>query len=115
MYLGFSQLPIGIGWVAEGYFGPTLYGEFSSKENISRQMLIENGTDVSNIPVGEAFIKLVEVSGQSAELLTTSMYASNNIGNVWYVMGAVGLITTFCLVVYGKWTYSHARQMEAEA
>jgi len=115
MYLGFSQLPIGVGWIAEGYFGPSLYGEYGAKETIARQMLTEGGTDVSGIPIGEAFAKLVEVTGQSAEVLTSTMYATHNIGVVWYVMGAVGIVTTFGLYVYGKWTYRFAMQLEAEA
>jgi len=115
MYLGFTQIPLGIGWVAEGYLGPTLYGEFASKENLSRQLLIDGGEDVSAVPIGEAFLKLVEVTGQTAESLTASMYASNDIGYVWYLMGVVGLITTFGLYVYGNWTYRFARELEAKS
>jgi hypothetical protein len=114
MFLGFSQFPIGIGWVAESYVGPTLYGIYGSKETISRQMLTEQGVDVSNIPIGEAFIRLQEVTGQSAQVLTDSLYQANQIGMVWYVMGAVGLITTFGLYVYGVWTYRFAMKVEAE-
>ena len=115
MYLGFSQLPIGVGWIAEGFLGPFLYGEYGSKENISRQMLSEAGTDVSNIPIGEAFAKLVEVTGENATTLTSTLATNNSIGSVWYVMGAVGLVTTFGLYVYGKWTYRFAMEIEAEA
>ena len=115
MYLGFSQLPIGIGWFAESYVGPRLYGEYSSKENISRQLLTEQGVDVSSIPIGEAFVQLQTVTGQTAEALTLMMYQANQIGMVWYVMGAIGIITTFGLYVYGHWTYKFAMQMEAEA
>ena len=115
MFLGFSQFPLGIGWVAEGYVGPALYGAYGSKENISRGMLEAQGIDVSMIPIGEAFTKLQEVTGQTAEALTQSLYQANQIGMVWYVMGAVGLITTFGLYVYGVWTYRFAMQMEAES
>lgn len=115
MFLGFSQFPIGVGWVAESYVGPTLYGIYGSKESLSRQMLTEQGVDVQVIPIGEAFIKLQEVTGQTAEYLTQTMYQANQIGMVWYVMGAVGIITTFGLYVYGRWTYKFAMQVEAEA
>lgn len=115
MYLGFSQLPIGIGWIAEGYFGPTLYGAFSSKENLAREMLVDRGINVSNIPIGEAFTQLINVSGSSEQLLTSQMYAANNIGTVWYIMAAVGLISAFGMYVYGKWTYRFATEVEAEA
>ena len=115
MFLGFSQFPIGIGWVAEGYVGPALYGAYGSKENISRTMLEQQGIDVSALPIGEAFMKLQEVTGQSAEALTQALYQANQIGMVWYVMGAIGLITTFGLYVYGVWTYRFAMKVEAEA
>ena len=115
MFLGFSQFPIGVGWVAESYVGPTLYGIYGSKETLSREMLTQQGVNVESIPIGEAFIKLQEVTGQSAEYLTQTMYQANQIGMVWYVMGAVGIITTFGLYVYGRWTYKFAMQVEAEA
>ena len=115
MFLGFSQFPIGVGWVAESYVGPTLYGIYGSKEQLSRDLLTEQGLDVSLIPIGEAFIKLQEVTGQSAEVLTDMLYQANQIGMVWYVMGTVGIITTFGLYVYGHWTYKFAMQMEADA
>jgi len=112
MYLGFSQLPIGVGWSLESYLGPTLYGKFSSKEQISREVLVQDyglsAVDVQAVPIGEAFQKLVAVSGQSAQAMTDQLYAAYNIGAVWYLMGAVGLISGFGLYVYGRWTYRMA-------
>lgn len=118
MYLGFTQLPLGFGWVAESFLGPYLYGQFSSKEQISRRMLEEGGMDaaaVDAIPGGEAFQKLVEVSGQTAEALTAQLYATNDVGMVWYIMGTVGIISALGMVAYGKWTYRIAMIEEEEA
>lgn len=39
MYLGFSQIPLAIGWTLEGKIAPTLYDRFSSKDRFSRQLL----------------------------------------------------------------------------
>ncbi len=108
MYLGFSQLPLGIGWSLEGFFGQYLYGKFGSKDTISRQSLADLGVsqpDVDAIPIGEAFQKLIEVSGSSAETLTAQLYAANNVGIAWYIMGSVGLVAAAGLYVYGLWTY----------
>ncbi len=116
MYLGFTQLPIGLGWTIESYLGPYLYGEFSSKEQISRKMLAENGmsaSDITSVPIGEAFAKLIEVTGSTADSLTASMYASNAVGTVWYVMGIVGLISAIGMFAYGKWTYRIASMKTA--
>ena len=111
MFIGFTQIPLGFGWILEGYWGPTLYGMYSSKENIARDMLTDMGTDISLIPNGEAFQTLVAVTGNSADALTASLYATHNVGAVWYVMGAVGLITTFGLIVYGRWTYRMSKEI----
>ena len=108
MYLGFSQLPLGIGWSLEGFFGQYLYGEFGSKDTISRQSLMDIGLsqpEVDAVPIGEAFQKLIEVSGSSAETLTAQLYAANNVGVAWYIMGSVGLVAAAGLYVYGLWTY----------
>ncbi len=41
MYLGFSQIPLAIGWTLEGRLGPWLYGVFASKDLFSRELLID--------------------------------------------------------------------------
>ncbi len=108
MYLGFSQLPIGIGWSLEGYFGQVLYAMFGAKDTVSRASLLENGlsqTEVDAVPIGEAFQKLIEVTGQSAEALTAQLYAANNVGVAWYIMGSVGIVAAAGMYVYGLWTY----------
>ncbi|MHC5047952.1 MAG: hypothetical protein ACYTGY_15540, partial [Planctomycetota bacterium] len=39
MYLGFSQIPIAIGWTLEGKIGPSLYDRFASRDRFSRELL----------------------------------------------------------------------------
>src|SRR5437867_10666895 len=75
MWSGFSQAPILIGWTIEGKLGPELYHIFSSKDIFARQMLVESGLSPAQVteqalPVGEAFKKLVEFTGQTPEALT---------------------------------------------
>jgi len=108
MYLGFANFPGGVGWAAESFLGPYLYGKFDSKEQISRATLEAQGmaaTEVDKIPVGEAFETLVSMTGQSATELTEQLYAANNVGVVWYVMSVVGLISAVGLYQYGRWIY----------
>ncbi len=108
MYLGFSQLPIGIGWTLESFIGPYLYGQWASKEQISRQTLAELGMpaqQIDAIPGGEAFVKLLESSGKSSDAMTIQLYASHNIGSLWYLMALVGIISAVGMYIFGKWTY----------
>ena len=108
MYLGFSQLPIGIGWMAEGYYGQVLYAELAAKDTIARQSLLDGGMsqlEVNAVPIGEAFQTLIEVTGQTADALTAQLYAANNVGAAWYIMAAVGIVCAAGLYAYGRWTY----------
>jgi len=111
MYLGFSQAPIGIGWTLEGKLGPTWYDQWASKERFSREWLGDLGLDsasIDAIPNGEAFTYLLEYNGQSAEQMTELLYQSHNVGQLWYIMAAVGIVSAFGLYVYGRWTYRQA-------
>jgi hypothetical protein len=106
MYLGFSQLPLAIGWVTEGYFGPLLYGRFAAKETLSREWLADNGLtggELAAIPQGEAFQHLLAFSGEPAEAMTRALYEANNVGYVWYLMALIALGAVVGLFFYGRW------------
>ncbi len=107
MYLGFSQIPLAIGWTLEGKIGPWLYGKYASKENISREALGEQGLlsadKIKDIPEGEAFQKLVELTGTDSFELTQQFYQSHDIATVWIIMGVVGVLSAIGIWIYGKW------------
>jgi hypothetical protein len=106
MYLGFSQLPLAVGWMLEGYFGPLLYGRFAAKETLSRNWLAQNNVsaeDIADIPEGEAFTFMVDLTGRSAESLTQMLYDANNVGAVWYLMAVVAVVSAIGLFFYGRW------------
>jgi len=114
MYLGFTQLPLGIGWTLEAKIGPSLYHAFASKDAFSRDLLLDKGMAknlVDQIPQGEAFDKLVEFTHLPASQLTQTLYDSHNIGMVWFIMGGIGIVTCIGLYFYARWIYSmHKRQ-----
>ncbi|MBN2295017.1 MAG: MFS transporter [Pirellulales bacterium] len=108
MWIGFSQAPILIGWTIEGKVGPHLYHLFSSKDVFARQMLVERGMSPEQVtekalPVGEAFQKLVEYTGQSPEVLTNLLYENHNVGLTWYCFAAVGILSAALIYLYGRW------------
>ncbi|PKG55938.1 MFS transporter [Shewanella sp. Choline-02u-19] len=108
MYLGFVMLPQGIGWTLEGFFGPKLYEMYASKEIFSRELLVDRGmsaSDVSAIPLGEAFSTLVTYTGEPAQQLTTLLYNTHNIGMAWYIIAAIGSISAIGIYLYGKWLF----------
>jgi len=108
MYLGFSQLPIGIGWSAESWVGQVLYDKYGSKDRLSRAALEQQGMaseEVALVPIGEAFDKLVQVTGQTAEQATAALYAANDIGTFWFLFAIIGVLASVGMYAYGKWTY----------
>jgi hypothetical protein len=105
MYLGFSQIPLAIGWSLEGKLGPWLYDQFASREQFAREMLLSGGLSpaaVDAVPQGEAFTKLVEVTGQAPDALVATMRAAHDVSMVWDIMGVVGVLSALGIFAYGK-------------
>jgi len=114
MWIGFSQAPILIGWTIEGKIGPQLYHLFSSKDVMARELLAQSGLSPGAVtetalPVGEAFKRLVEVTGQSPEALTRQLYESHNVGVTWLVFAAIGVAAAVMIAIYGRWIRTLAR------
>ena len=121
MWIGFSQAPIMIGWTIEGKVGPHLYHIFSSKEVFAREMLLERGlaspesvTDES-LPVGEAFQRLVEATGEDPHTLTQLLYDSHAVGTVWFFFVVVGVLSAAMIFLYGRWILTLVKEEEATA
>jgi hypothetical protein len=63
MYLGFSQIPLAVGWTLEGFLGPWLYGVYASKDKFARELLQERmESGGAMLPTGE---QLTELAGNS--------------------------------------------------
>ena len=106
MWMGFSQVPMTIGWTLEGKLGPWLYDLFSSKDGFAREMLKARGMAadlVAKIPNGEAFHRLVDFTHESPEKLTQLLYQSHNVGLTWFVFAAVGIASAVMIFYYGQW------------
>ena len=52
-----------------------------------------------------AFTRLVEFTGENADALTSQLYAINNVGTAWYIIGAIGAISAVGILLYGKWLF----------
>ncbi len=114
MYLGFSQIPLAIGWTLEGKIGPWLYSEFASKDQFSRELIVEKGwldqATATAIPQGEAFDKAVELSGQTKWQITEALHATHNVDMVWNIMGIVGILSAIGIWWYGRWVLTMTKK-----
>ena len=106
MYLGFSQIPLAIGWTLEGKFGPMLYDRLASKERFARSLLLERGMapdQVNMIPQGEAFKHLVSFTHEPAAALTRLLYDRHPVGAVWVLMAVFGVTSVVGLALYSRY------------
>jgi proton-dependent oligopeptide transporter, POT family len=108
MWIGFSHVPILVGWTIEGKLGPQLYHIFSAKDELARKLLVERGLSPELVtekalPIGEAFKKLVEFTGETPEKLTQTLYQSHYIGMTWYVFVGIGVASAVMIYFYGRW------------
>jgi len=118
MYLGFSQFSLAIGWTLEGRIAMQMYDHYASKDQFSRDLLIEKGMAadaVKAIPNGEAFQKLVEFTHQTPEVVTQLLYNTHNVGMVWYIMAGIGVATAILIWVYGQWIRGLAKSQPPAA
>ena len=62
------------------------------------------------LPIGEAFQKLVEVTGQTPVALTQTLYESHAVGSTWFVFAGVGVVSAVMIHLYGRWIRTLADQ-----
>ncbi|MEM7180196.1 MAG: MFS transporter [Spirochaetota bacterium] len=107
MYIGFSQIPMGIGWTLEGLIIPNLYERYASKDAFSRELIATRGlmdsAAIQSIPNGEAFDKVVSLTGKTPQAITDILYATHDISVVWNVIGVLGILSALGIYCYGKW------------
>ncbi|MEZ4254832.1 MAG: MFS transporter [Polyangiales bacterium] len=106
MYLGFSQIPLAVGWTLEGKIGPVLYDHFASKDRFARELLAERGmgaADIAAIKQGEAFQALVDFTHDTPEHLTQILHETHHVGAVWLIMSIIGVISAVGIYLYGRW------------
>jgi proton-dependent oligopeptide transporter, POT family len=119
MWIGFSQAPMLIGWTIEGKLGPQLYHIFSAKDEFAREMLLARGLSPDQVsehalPIGEAFGKLVQVTGDTPAHLTQILYQSHHVGLTWYVFASIGVASAIMIYAYGRWIQRLAQREAAD-
>ncbi len=55
------------------------------------------------VPLGEGLAKLVEITGQTPDEVTRTLYEAHNVGVVWYFFAVVGVFSAIMIYSYGVW------------
>ena len=118
LYLGYVNIPVGIGGLVgaklQGYF----YGNFGEKAVLAQKYLAEHsdftgGADwngkvatldlVTGVPRTEAFLKLQEVTGLDATQATDLLWNTYQPGPaVWFPFAGIGVAAIIALVIFAR-------------
>ena len=71
-------------------------------------MLVSKGMDAGLVteealPVGEAFRKLVEFTGETPAALTRTLYETHQVGLPWTIFAFLGVLSAVLIWGYGRW------------
>ena len=118
MYLGYVNIPIGVGVGFGSYIAGVIYGNYGEKATLALKYLMErtpfatgktwDGSAstleaASGIPRTEAFVKLQEVLGvdgvQATQLLWDTYQPQYH---VWLPFAAIGVVAAIALAIFGQ-------------
>lgn len=120
LYLGYVNIPVGIGTFIGAKLAGWLYGSYGEKATLALKYLCQhtdylathdrpawNGeVDTLERTVGvdrsEAMNTLVEVVGESHQAVTDTLWTTYQPYQVWYVFAAIGIASTIGLVFFNR-------------
>ena len=89
-----------------------------SKDRFARELLVNRGMPASEanaIPQGDAFSKAVAWLGETPEEITTTLYATHNVGQLWLFIGGIGIVSAIGIYLYGRWILTLKTSSVADA
>jgi hypothetical protein len=117
LYLGYVNIPVGIGAGVGAYVAGIMYGNYGEKATLSLKYLaqhtsfgagkwngamstLENSLGVTR---SEAFVKLQEVLGQDAASCTKTLWDMYNPQYyTWIPFAAIGVVAAIALAIFGQ-------------
>jgi len=102
MYMGYANIPQGIGWGMGSWFAGQVYDDMGDKANLAIRYLSDNNS-VTGVDRTEAMNKLVEVTGMTHQEATDMLWVMYKPYELWYQFAAIGVTSALLMLVYAKW------------
>lgn len=102
MYMGYANIPQGIGWGLGSWFAGQVYDDMGDKANLALRYMADNN-GVSGIDRTDAMNKLVEVTGMTHQEATDMLWATYKPYELWYSFAAIGIASALLMLVYARW------------
>jgi MFS family permease len=102
LYMGYANVPNGIGWGLGSLFAGHVYDSMGDKANLALDYLQKNFS-LTGIDRTEAMNKLVEVTGKTHQQVTDILWNQYHPYELWYPFAGIGIAAAICMVFYGRW------------
>ena len=119
-YLGYVNIPVGVGGFIGSLLAGHLYGSYGEKAVLAQRYLAENTNylqanarpawdgeigslaDTVGVDREHAFDTLQELLGQSGSEVTDLLWNTYQPYQIWYVFAAIGVVSTIALFFYNR-------------
>ncbi|MEA3296999.1 MAG: MFS transporter [candidate division Zixibacteria bacterium] len=102
LYMGYANIPQGIGWGLGSWFAGHVYGNMGDKANLAIDYMANNH-GIHDITRPEAMNKLVEITGMTHQEATDMLWATYHPYELWYQFAAIGIVSALLMLVYAQW------------
>lgn len=102
LYMGYANIPQGIGWAVGSLFAGHVYDNMGDKANLALDYLANN-YGVTGVERPEAMNKLVELTGQTHQQVTDILWTAYDPYKLWYQFAAIGIASALGMLVYARW------------
>ena len=102
LYMGYANIPQGIGWGLGSWFAGHVYDRMGDKANLALRYLADNN-GITGVDRTEAMNKLVEVTGMTHQEATDMLWAAYKPYELWYQFAAIGIASALLMLLYAKW------------
>jgi MFS family permease len=103
LYLGYSEVPSGVGWALGSIFAGSFYEHHGDKVNFARQWLQDNGMSaeaVKAIPKDKVMETMAAQAQVSVHEATTMLWNLHQPATVWYIIAGVGVVSLLGMIAY---------------
>lgn len=102
LYMGYANIPQGIGWAVGSLFAGHVYDNLGDKGNLAAQYLADNFS-LPGIDRTEAMNKLVGVTGKTHQQVTDLLWSAYDPYKLWYQFAAIGIVAAIGMMFYSRW------------
>jgi MFS family permease len=102
LYMGYANIPQGIGWAIGAKFAGHVYDKMGDKANLAIDYLSTN-LGITGVERPDAMNRLVEVTGLSHQEATTLLWNIYDPYKLWYQFAAIGIVSAIAMLFYARW------------